>query len=54
MKKKQFCQKNKYIETQNRLEWKGLDPQYLTDNDLWDSSWLMKKYPEKFQKDLFS
>lgn len=35
-------------------KWKGLDPQYLTDNDLWDSSWLMEKYPERFQKDLFS
>ena len=29
-------------------KYKGLDPQYLTENNLWDSSWLMEKYPERF------
>ena len=54
MKKKKFPKIHRYVEIQDRLEWKGLDPQYLTDNDLWDSSWLMEKYPERFKKDLFS
>tara|TARA_R110002050_G_scaffold115722_1_gene232066 strand:+ start:128 stop:412 length:285 start_codon:yes stop_codon:yes gene_type:complete len=27
-----------------------MDPKYLTDNDLWDSSWLKEKYPERFTK----
>tara|TARA_R110001592_G_scaffold248891_1_gene511294 strand:+ start:282 stop:470 length:189 start_codon:yes stop_codon:yes gene_type:complete len=28
-----------------------LSPKYLTDNDLWDSSWLKEKYPERFKND---
>jgi len=28
-----------------------IDPKYLTDNDLWDSSWLKEKYPERFIND---
>ena len=27
---------------------KVLSPDYLTKNDLWDSSWLRKKYPDRF------
>lgn len=29
-------------------KFKNLSPKYLTDNDLWDSSWLRKKYPDRF------
>ena len=28
-----------------------LSPEYLTKNDLWDSSWLKEKYPEMFKND---
>ena len=28
-----------------------LSPEYLTKNDLWDSSWLKEKYPERFKND---
>ncbi len=28
-----------------------MDPKHLTDNDLWDSSWLKEKYPERFKND---
>ena len=48
MKKKKFPKLNRYIEIQDRREWKGIDPQFLTKNNMWDSSWLMEKYPERF------
>ena len=28
-----------------------IDTTYLTENDLWDSSWLKEKYPERFIND---
>jgi len=28
-----------------------IDPDYLTDNDLWDSSWLKEMSPERFIND---
>jgi hypothetical protein len=28
-----------------------IDPKYLTNNDLWDTSWLKEKYPERFRDD---
>ena len=31
-------------------KYKFMDPNYLTKNDLWDSTWLMKKYPRGFGK----
>lgn len=27
-----------------------IKPEYLTKNNLWDSDWLMEKYPERFSK----
>tara|TARA_B100000780_G_C21075189_1_gene432804 strand:+ start:469 stop:639 length:171 start_codon:yes stop_codon:yes gene_type:complete len=30
---------------------KKLSPKYLTENDLWDSSWLRKKYPDRFDNE---
>jgi hypothetical protein len=27
----------------------GLEPKYLTKNDLWDGTWLEKKYPHYFK-----
>ena len=27
---------------------KNLSPHYLNKNNLWDSYWLMKKYPKRF------
>tara|TARA_B100000575_G_C22931645_1_gene539855 strand:- start:45 stop:197 length:153 start_codon:yes stop_codon:yes gene_type:complete len=29
---------------------KTKDPKYLTDNNLWDSSWLREKYPNRFEE----
>ena len=29
-------------------EVRKIDPKYLTDNHLWDSSWLKEKYPARF------
>ena len=29
---------------------KNKDPKYLNDNNLWDSSWLREKYPNRFEE----
>lgn len=36
------------IQEENKI--KNLDPDYLTENKLWDGQWLIKKYPNRYEK----
>ena len=35
-------------EEKDRKQLPTMSPEYLTKNNLWDSSWLQQKYPERF------
>lgn len=46
-----LSQKNKKSEV--RYDLPVVDPGSLTRNNLWDSDWLMEKYPERFSKKVY-
>jgi len=37
------------MKEENKKELLSLTPDYLEKHKLWDSYWLMKKYPERFK-----
>ena len=46
-----FILKQEILLKMDKGKLKKLSPKYLTENDLWDSSWLRKKYPERFDNE---
>jgi|Laugrespbdmm15sd_2_1035082.scaffolds.fasta_scaffold116445_3 hypothetical protein len=45
--------KNKKISKENKVFKLPLyEPKYLTKNNLWDSEWLMLKYPNNFKNQI--
>lgn len=39
----------KWIVSTDDNERLGMNPKYLTNNDLWDTDWLKEKYPDRFK-----